>query len=129
MIPKTIHYCWFGGNPKSDLIERCIASWRKYCPDWKIIEWNESNWDINQYAYAKAAHDEKKWAFVSDVARLDVLCKCGGVFLDTDVEILQPNPFSNYLEYNTAMCFENSRSINTGLFFAVEKMLRFVTAS
>lgn len=87
MIPKTIHYCWFGGNPKSELIERCIRSWKKYCPDYEIIEWNESNFDINCCDYVKEAYDAKKWAFVSDYARIWVLNKFGGVYLDTDVEI------------------------------------------
>lgn len=78
MIPKKIHYCWFGGNPKPELIEKCIASWRKYCPDWEIIEWNESNLDIERFHYAREAYDAGKWAFVSDIARLDVLRKVGG---------------------------------------------------
>ena len=55
MIPKIIHYCWFGGNPKPELIEKCISSWREYCPDYEIIEWNENNWDISKYDYAKEA--------------------------------------------------------------------------
>lgn len=83
MIPKTIHYCWFGRNPKSELIEKCIASWRKFCLDWEIVEWNEDNWDIDSYQYTREAYDAGKWAFVSDVARLDVLCKLGGGYIST----------------------------------------------
>lgn len=81
MIPETIHYCWFGRNPKPELIQKCIASWRRYCSDWEIIEWNEDNWDISRFNYAKEAYEAGKWAFVSDVARLDVLCKLGGYIL------------------------------------------------
>lgn len=121
MIPKTIHYCWFGHNPKPEIIEKCIASWRKYCPDWEIIEWNEDNWDVTRFSYAQEAYDAGKWAFVSDVARLDVLCKLGGVYLDTDVEILTERPFDSYIDYCNVMCFENARGINTGQFFACEK--------
>ena len=120
MIPKVIHYCWFGGNPKSEVIEKCIASWKKLCPNYEIIEWNESNWDINRYTYAKEAYEAKKWAFVSDVARLDILLNHGGIYLDTDVEILVNDPFENYLGYQSVLCFENARGINTGMFFAAE---------
>lgn len=87
MIPKTIHYCWFGGNPKPKLIEKCIKSWKKYCPDYEIIEWNESNFDLNCCDYVKEAFEAKKWAFVSDYARIWALNTYGGIYLDTDVEI------------------------------------------
>ena len=81
MIPKIIHYCWFGRNEKSDIIKKCIASWKKYCPDWMIIEWNEDNYDINKIPYVKEAYDSKKWAFVSDVVRLEVVKEVGGYIL------------------------------------------------
>ena len=87
MIPKTIHYCWFGGNPKSKLIEKCIKSWKKYCPYYEIIEWNESNFDINCCDYVKEAYEAKKWAFVTDYVRIWALNTYGGVYLDTDVEL------------------------------------------
>lgn len=87
MIPKTIHYCWFGGNPKSKLIEKCIKSWKKYCPDYEIIEWNESNFDVNCCDYVKEAYEAKKWAFVTDYVRIWALNTYGGIYLDTDVEI------------------------------------------
>lgn len=90
MIPKIIHYCWFGRNPKSKLIERCIASWRKYCPDWQIIEWNEDNYDTRKNTFCRQAYESKKWAFVSDYARFDVLYQMGGIYMDTDVQILRP---------------------------------------
>lgn len=87
MIPKIIHYCWFGGNNKSTLIKKCIRSWKKYCPDYKIIEWNESNFDLNSCDYVREAYDAKKWAFVSDYVRIWALNTYGGIYLDTDVEI------------------------------------------
>ena len=87
MIPKTIHYCWFGGNPKSKLIEKCIKSWKKHCPDYEIIEWNESNFDLNCCDYVKEAYEAEKWAFVTDYVRIWVLNTYGGIYLDTDVEL------------------------------------------
>lgn len=116
MIPKIIHYCWFGGNSKSKIIEKCIASWRKYCPDWKIIEWNESNYDVNKIEFMREAYAAKKWAFVSDVARLDILYEYGGVYLDTDVELF--SSLEDWLQYDAVFAFETERCINTGLGFA-----------
>ena len=98
MIPHKIHYCWFGYNKKPKLIEKCIASWKKYLPDWEIIEWNESNYDVYKNAYISEAYRQKKWAFVADFARFDILNEHGGVFLDTDVELLRPIPEA-FLEY------------------------------
>lgn len=79
MIPKIIHYCWFGGNEKPEIVKKCIESWKKYCPDWEIKEWNESNMDLSEYPYMQEAYDSKKWAFVSDVARLKVIHNWGGI--------------------------------------------------
>ena len=87
MIPKIIHYCWFGRNPLTKMAKKCIASWRKYCPDYEIIEWNEDNFDIDYCPYVREAYDAKKWAFVSDVARLYALVKMGGIYMDTDVDL------------------------------------------
>lgn len=81
MIPKIIHYCWFGGNPKPEIVNRCIESWRKFCPDWEIREWNETNFDVNAVTYMKEAYDMKKWAFVSDIARLLIIYQSGGSIL------------------------------------------------
>ena len=81
MIPKIIHYCWFGGTEKPEIVNRCIASWKKYCPDWEIKEWNESNFDISQGEYSEYmlnAYEWKKWAFVVDVVRLMVIYEHGG---------------------------------------------------
>lgn len=90
MIPKKIHYFWFGGAPKGALEQKCIASWRKFCPDYEIVEWNESNYDVTKNAYMREAYQEKRWGFVSDYARLDAIFEHGGIYLDTDVELLRP---------------------------------------
>lgn len=90
MIPRIIHYCWFGHNPLPDMAKKCIASWKKYCPDYDIKEWNESNFDVNCCAYVKEAYEAKKWAFVSDYARFKILYEQGGVYFDTDVELIRP---------------------------------------
>ena len=79
VIPKKIHYCWFGNNPKPELIQRCIQSWHKFLPDYEIIEWNEDNFDISFCQFAQDAYRAKKWAFVSDVARLKVIYDHGGM--------------------------------------------------
>ena len=90
MIPKIIHYCWFGGNPLPPLAEKCIASWKKFFPDYEIKEWNESNFDVNAILYTKEAYEAKKYAFVSDYARFKILYEEGGLYFDTDVEIIAP---------------------------------------
>ena len=90
MIPKTIHYCWFGGKPKPKSVQRCIDSWKKYCPDYEVKEWNEQNYDVNRIPYTRNAYQAGKYAFVSDVARFLVLYQEGGVYFDTDVEAIKP---------------------------------------
>lgn len=87
-IPKVIHYVWFGKNPKTKSIKKCIASWRKYCPDYRIIEWNETNYNIRKNRYMYEAYKAKKWAFASDYARYDIIYQFGGIYLDTDVELV-----------------------------------------
>ena len=89
-IPKVIHYCWFGGGKKSTLIENCIKSWKRYLPEYEIKEWNESNFDININNFVYEAYNSKKWAFVSDYCRVWVLYNYGGIYLDTDMEVLKP---------------------------------------
>lgn len=103
MIPKKIHYCWFGRNPLPDSALKCIASWRKFFPDYEIIEWNEDNFDVNSIPYTAQAYAAKKYAFVSDYARFKVLHEHGGVYFDTDVEVIRPmddiiarGPFMGY---------------------------------
>lgn len=113
MIPKKIHYCWFGGNSLPELAIKCIESWKKHCPDYEIIEWNENNFDINCCDYVKEAYDAKKWAFVSDVVRLYALVNYGGIYMDTDVEVLKS--LDDILKYEAVSGFENEKSIPTGL--------------
>ena len=89
MIPKIIHYCWFGGNPLPELAQKCISSWKKFLPDYEIREWNESNYDVRKILYIAQAYDAKKYAFVSDYARFDILYQYGGIYFDTDVEVIK----------------------------------------
>lgn len=89
MIPKKIHYCWFGGKPLPRLAKKCIKSWKKYLPDYEIIRWDESNFDVNIIPYTKEAYEAKKYAFVSDYARFWILYKEGGIYFDTDVEVIK----------------------------------------
>ncbi len=102
-IPKTIHYCWFGRKPLPKSAQKCIASWRKYLPDYKIIEWNEDNFDVNAIPYTAQAYAAGKYAFVSDYARMTILYRYGGLYFDTDVELIKPladiianGPFMGY---------------------------------
>lgn len=90
MIPKVIHYCWFGKKPLTQSAKDCIESWKLSCPDYEIIEWNESNFDVNAIPYTAGAYKDKKWAYVTDYARLKIVYEHGGVYLDTDVEVLKP---------------------------------------
>lgn len=115
MIPKKIHYCWFGRAHKSKLAEKCIASWRKYCPDYEIIEWNEENFNVQEHPYTMYCYERKKWAFLSDYVRLFVVSKYGGIYLDTDVEIIKP--LDSLLNHEAYYGFENSNNIATGLGF------------
>ncbi|MBQ7920646.1 MAG: hypothetical protein IJ324_11985 [Lachnospiraceae bacterium] len=89
VIPKKIHYCWFSRNPIPDYLKRCIDSWYKYCPEYEIVKWDEDNYDINKNLYMKQAYEAKKWGFVPDIARLDILYEHGGIYLDTDVELIR----------------------------------------
>ena len=90
VIPKVIHYCWFGGNPLPELAQKCLASWKKFLPDYEIKEWNERNFDVYQAPYIAEAYRLKKYAHVSDYARFWILYHYGGVYFDTDVEVIRP---------------------------------------
>lgn len=118
MIPKIIHYCWFGKNPLNKLAKKCIKSWKKYCPDYEIIEWNEDNFDINCNQYVKEAYESKKWAFVTDYVRLYALDKCGGVYMDTDVELLKG--IDEFLVHNAFSGFETPNTIPTAIMGSVK---------
>ena len=89
MIPKIIHYCWFGKKEKPEVVKKCIRSWKKYMSDYQIKEWNEDNIDINNFNYSKQAYNEKMWGFVPDQIRIWILYKYGGIYLDTDVEVFK----------------------------------------
>lgn len=118
-IPKIIHYCWFGRKPKPKLAEKCIKSWEKFCPDYQIIEWNEDNFDIDSAPkYVQQAYAAKRWAFVTDYVRLKAMLEMGGIYMDTDVEIIKP--LDPYLKHQAFAGFENPKSIQTGL-LACEK--------
>lgn len=118
MIPKIIHYCWFGRGPKNELAIKCIESWKKFLPDYEIKEWNEDNFDVSIYPYAKEALENRKFAFVTDVVRLYALYTEGGVYMDTDVEVLKSyNPF---LHHHMFSGFENNGYVPTGM-MAAEK--------
>lgn len=112
MIPKTIHYCWFGRGQKPKLARKCIASWKKYCPDYEIIEWNEDNFDIDLNPYTRMCYEQKKYAFLTDYIRLKVLLEHGGLYFDTDVELVRS--FDDLLEEPAFFGFENDAHVNTG---------------
>ena len=127
MIPKKIHYCWFGGKPLNPLGEKCRASWKKYFPDYEIIEWNESNFDVNCCRYVREAYEAKKWAFVSDYARFKILFEQGGVYFDTDVEVIKS--FNDILEKGNFMGCENKvAAVNPSLGLAVAPGLGLAVA-
>lgn len=89
LIPKVINYCWFGGNELPKEAKKCIESWKKHCPDYQIVEWNESNFDVHCHPFVESAYKAKAWAFVSDYARLKIIYDNGGIYLDTDVKLLK----------------------------------------
>lgn len=129
MIPKIIHYCWFGGKPKPKLVEKCIASWKAFCPDWEINEWNESNFDVNQCEYTKYCYENKRYAYLSDYVRLWAVAQKGGIYFDTDVELIK-SP-EHLLAYSAFFGFEGIEFVNTGIGFGasanhwtVQTMLR-----
>lgn len=119
MIPKTIHYCWFGRGELSAKAKKCIQSWKKYCPDYEIIEWNEDNFDVHQNEYTKKVYAEKKYAFLSDYARLKIVYEQGGIYLDVDVELVKS--LDDLLENDAYFGFETKEFINTGVGFGAKK--------
>ena len=112
-IPKTVHYCWFGKGKKSKMVNKCMESWKKYLLDYKIIEWNEDNFDINSNLYVRQAYEAKKYAFVTDYVRLYALYNYGGIYLDTDVEVLKS--LDEFLEYDGFGGFESKEYCCTGI--------------
>lgn len=116
-IPHVIHYVWFGNNPKTDLILRCIESWEKYLPGWEIKEWNESNYDVSKSEYMKEAYIAKKYAYATDYARFDILYQFGGIYFDTDVELLRPIT-TEILDLPAFTGMESNNMVNPGLVLA-----------
>ncbi|MCM3412424.1 glycosyltransferase family 32 protein [Metabacillus litoralis] len=110
-IPKTIHYCWFGGKEKPEIVKRCIASWQKYLSDYEIVEWNETNFDISINSYVKEAYASGKFAFVSDYVRVHALYHYGGIYLDTDVEVYKS--FNDLLHHPSFWGFEQENYVAT----------------
>jgi len=119
MIPKIIHYCWFGKGVMPERDRQCIDSWKKKCPDYEIILWNEDNYDLSKNDYMKQAYQCQKWGFVPDYARLDIIYNYGGIYLDTDVEIIKS--FDELLNNKGFAGFEEDRFVALGLGFGAEK--------
>lgn len=112
-IPQKVHYIWFGDNPFNDLEKRCQASWEKYLPEYEIIKWNEANFDVQQHSFTQKAFAEKKWAFLSDFARLKILYDQGGIYLDTDMEVLKP--LDKFLEHDLFVGMESKTHANASI--------------
>lgn len=125
MIPKIIHYCWFGKKEKPDSVKKCIQTWRKNCPDYIIKEWNEDNFDINIFPFVKEAYAVKKYAFVSDVARLYALIQDGGIYMDTDVRLVKS--FDDFLIHKSFIGKEKPLLLSTAV-IAAEKGSEWVKA-
>lgn len=119
MIPKIIHYCWFGKKEKPKKIKKCIDSWKKHLPDYQIIEWNEDNFDYTQLKYTKDAYEARKYAFVSDVARVKALYEMGGIYLDTDVMVYKS--FNPILNHECVLGFEMANYIATSFMACMPK--------
>lgn len=118
-IPKIIHYCWFGGKEKPDIVKRCLASWHHRLTDYQFIEWNENNFDVNKNAYVKQAYEAGKFAFVSDYARVFALFHFGGIYLDTDVEVFKS--FDDLLHHESFWGFEQENFIATSTIGAAKE--------
>ena len=112
-IPKIIHYVWFGNQPLSDLATKCIKSWEKFAPDFQLMRWDESSFDISSNRYVMEAYQSKKWAFVSDYVRLYALYHHGGIYMDTDVELIKP--IDHFLIHNAFSGFEQTDTIPTAI--------------
>lgn len=125
-IPKTIHYCWFGDRPIPEQYRNWMKSWELYCPNYEIIEWNEKNYDVKKNKYVQQAYEMQKWAFVSDYARIDIIHEYGGIYLDTDVELIKN---IDEMLMNNGFCgFESSEYVNYGLGFGSTKHHTIVKA-
>ena len=122
-IPKVIHYCWFGKSKIPDRYREWMKSWKKYCPDYEIVEWNESNYDVNKNEYMAEAYDARKWGFVPDYARLDIIYHYGGIYLDTDVEVIQN---LDSLLHQEAFCGFQDLNVALGLGFGAVAYNKYI---
>lgn len=120
-IPKKIHYCWFGRGQMPDKAKECITSWKKYCPNYEIVEWNEDNFDINENQYVKEAYENRKYAFVTDYVRLYALYNYGGIYMDTDVEVVKE--LDHFLIHQAFSGFESNYFVPTGIMGAQKNNL------
>ena len=123
-MEKKIHYCWFGGKPLSRKVKQCIKTWKKFLPDYEIIEWNENNFDINICPFVKQAYENKKWAFVSDYARIYALYQQSGIYLDTDVKILKD--VSHIVDKEMFFGYEDSGLVGTAIIGVKEKNNKYI---
>ena len=124
-IPKVIHYCWFGKGKMPKLAKKCIKSWKKYCPDYEFVLHTEDNFDLTQNRYMREAYEAGKWAFVSDYARLKIIYDNGGIYLDTDVELIKP--IDDFVKLGGFMGFDEKGIVATGLGFGAEKGNKIVS--
>ncbi len=130
MIPKVIHYCWFGGGAKPKSVLKCIKNWKKYCPDYEIREWTEKDFDVNSVPYVKEAYEAKAWAFVTDYVRLWIIYNFGGIYFDTDVQVIKN--FDPLLNESAFIGFEKSSQscyVNTGQCVGAVKGNHFIKAN
>ncbi len=116
-IPPKIHYCWFGRGEMPKMMKKCLKSWKKYCPGWEIVRWDEDSFDVNSTLWTKQAYEAKKYAFVADYVRLKVLYDQGGVYMDTDIELIKP--MDEFLQHEAFSGFETPAQVQTGVMGAV----------
>lgn len=117
MIPKKIHYCWFGRGKMPELALKCLESWKRILPEYELKLWNEDNFDLDLFPYTREAYDNRKFAFVTDVVRLYALYHEGGIYMDTDVEVIKPlDPFLDEVAFSG---FENDTNVPTGIMASV----------
>ncbi len=113
MIPKVIHYCWFGRGEMPKLMEKCIKSWKKFCPDWEIVRWDEDSFDVNSTLWTKQAYEAKKYAFVADYVRIKAIAEYGGVYMDTDQELIKP--LTPFLHHKAFLGFLDKINVSAGV--------------
>lgn len=124
-IPKIIHYCWFGGNPLPSKALKCLDSWKKYLPDYEFVLWDENSFKVDSHPFTKEAYENKKYAFISDYVRLYALFKYGGIYMDTDVEVVKN--IDDLLIYSAFSGFENDSEVPTGIMASIKGHLTIKT--